>query len=91
MIQQYGLQTDVVVLGSGPAGFAAAYSAAKHGAKVILVEQNGDVGGVSTSGLMSHWAGGCGNPLYAEIQRRSAEKNEGSKKVLSQNLLTLKN
>lgn len=69
-----------MVLGSGPSGFAAAYSAAKNGADVILVEQCGEVGGISTSGLMSHWTGSCGSPLYHEILRRSAEKNEGDYK-----------
>ena len=44
MIETYELHTDVLVLGSGPAGFAAAYDAAKNGANVILVEQCGDVG-----------------------------------------------
>ena len=74
------LKTDVLVLGSGPSGFAAAYSAAKNGAKVVLVEQCGDVGGISTSGLMSHWTGVCGSPLYREILKRSADKNEGGRK-----------
>ena len=78
MIQKYELRTDVLVLGSGPAGFAAAYAAAKNGADVILVEQCGDVGGISTSGLMSHWTGSCGSPLFAQILRRSAQKNEGA-------------
>ena len=77
MIPLYELHTDVLVLGSGPSGFAAAYTAAKNGAQVVLVEQNGDVGGISTSGLMSHWTGTCNSPLYWEILRRSAEKNEG--------------
>lgn len=76
MIKKTELHTDVLVLGSGPSGFAAAYSAAKSGARVILVEQCGDIGGISTSGLMSHWTGTCGSPLYHEILRRSAEKNE---------------
>ncbi len=71
------LHTDVLVLGSGPSGFAAAYTAAKNGADVILVEQNGDIGGISTSGLMSHWTGSCTSPLYYEILKRSAEMNEG--------------
>lgn len=77
MINEFELHTDVLVLGSGPSGFAAAYTAAKNGAKVILVEQSGDVGGISTSGLMSHWTGSCSSPLFNEILRRSAQKNEG--------------
>ena len=78
MLTKYDLHTDVLVLGSGPAGFAAAYDAAKNGADVILVEQCGDVGGISTSGMMSHWTGSCGSPLFSEILRRSAQKNEGA-------------
>ena len=77
MTTKLELHTDVLVLGSGPSGFAAAYTAAKNGAKVILVEQGGDVGGISTSGLMSHWTGSCGSPLFNEILKRSAENNEG--------------
>lgn len=71
------VNTDVLVIGSGPSGFCAAYTAAKNGARVILVEQCGDVGGISTTGLMSHWTGTCGSPLYHEILKRSADKNEG--------------
>ena len=76
MVNRYELHTDVLVLGSGPSGFAAAYTAARNGANVILCEQNGDVGGISTSGLMSHWTGSCGSPLFNEILKRSAENNE---------------
>lgn len=87
MIKKFELHTDVLVLGSGPAGFAAAYTAAKSGAKVILVEQSGDVGGISTSGLMSHWTGSCGSPLYYEILKRSSEHNEGEFKNKITNLI----
>ena len=87
MIKQHEIHTDVLVLGSGPAGFAAAYTAAKNGARVILVEQNGDVGGISTSGLMSHWTGSCGSPLYYEILKRTAEGNEGEFKNRITNLI----
>ena len=87
MVDKRVIHTDILVLGSGPAGFAAAYCAAKCGAKVILVEQNGDIGGISTSGLMSHWTGSCGSPLYYEILKRSAEQNEGEFKNQITNLI----
>ena len=87
MITKLELHTDVLVLGSGPSGFAAAYTAAKNGAKVILVEQGGDIGGISTSGLMSHWTGSCGSPLFNEILKRSAENNEGELKNKITNLI----
>ena len=77
MIPNRTFKTDVIVVGGGPAGFAAAYTAAKHGAETILIEQSGDIGGVSTIGLMSHWTGDCLSPLYHEILSRSAQKNEG--------------
>ncbi len=39
-------QTDIVVIGAGPGGYAAAFYAADQGKKVILVEQDKRLGGV---------------------------------------------
>lgn len=64
---------DVLVLGSGPAGVSAAICAAREGAKTILVEQGGDVGGIATAGLMSHWTGNTEGGFYEEILERSAD------------------
>lgn len=66
-------QVDVLVLGAGPAGVGAALSAARQGAKTLLVEQMGDVGGIATSGLMSHWTGNTRGGIYEEILNRSAD------------------
>ena len=38
---------DVLVLGAGPAGWGAAISAAREGAKTLLVEGSSDIGGVA--------------------------------------------
>ena len=62
---------DVVVGGAGPAGFSAAVNAARTGAKTCLIEQCGGVGGVATSGLMSHWTGATKGGFYEEILERS--------------------
>jgi hypothetical protein len=43
---------DIIVCGGGPAGVAAALSAARAGARCILLEQHGCLGGIWTSGLM---------------------------------------
>ncbi|MBQ9132691.1 MAG: FAD-dependent oxidoreductase [Clostridia bacterium] len=66
---------DVIVVGSGPAGVAAAVSAGRQGAKTLLIESCGRVGGISTAGMMSHFTGRCGNRLYGEILDRAARKN----------------
>lgn len=75
------MKTDVLVIGSGPAGICAAYAAAKNGAKVIIAEQCGDLGGIATSGLMSHWTGDCDSPLYREILRRSVAMNDAKQEA----------
>lgn len=46
---------DVVVAGAGPAGFGAALAASRSGAKTLLVERNGIVGGVATAVMMNVW------------------------------------
>jgi hypothetical protein len=45
-------KVDVIVAGGGPAGIAAAVSAARNGAKTLLIEKNGWIGGMATSGLV---------------------------------------
>lgn len=40
------ISTELVVLGSGPGGYSAAFRAADLGKKVIIVEQNNSLGGV---------------------------------------------
>lgn len=46
---------DVAVMGGGPAGVCAAVAAARTGARVLLVEQYGVLGGMSTMGLVAPW------------------------------------
>lgn len=71
---------DVIVAGSGPAGTAAAVMAGRMGAKVLIIEWNNAIGGISTSGMMSHWTGSVTSPMYTEILQRSANMNEGEQK-----------
>jgi hypothetical protein len=56
-------ECDVLVVGGGPSGSAAAYAAAKAGADVVLLERYNHLGGLSTGGLviwidrMTDWTG----------------------------------
>ena len=45
------MQTDVLVVGGGPAGVAAASTAARQGLKVILLEKYGFCGGAAVAGM----------------------------------------
>ena len=46
---------DVLVAGGGPAGCAAAAAAAREGARTLLVEATGCLGGMGTAGLVPAW------------------------------------
>ncbi len=70
---------DVVVAGGGPAGCAAAIAAAREGAKTLLVEATGALGGMGTSGLVPAWCpfsdkertiyGGIAEKVFAESKK----------------------
>ena len=68
---------DVIVTGGGPAGVAAAIASAESGAKTLLVEAMGELGGTGTAGGVSHWLGGrfadCSGFVIGGLFRRFAE------------------
>ncbi len=71
-------ETDVIVCGGGPAGFAAAIAAARTGASVRLLEVHGCLGGVWTAGMLA-WLfdfnkPGITNELTRELDKRGARR-----------------
>ena len=59
---------DVVVLGGGPAGIAAATAAARAGAATVLVERYGFLGGMGTAAGVTNFCGLHAN-VFGEIKR----------------------
>src|SRR6185437_9589212 len=59
---------DVVVLGGGPAGIAAAAAAGMHGRKVLLIERYGFLGGMGTAAGVTNFCGLHAN-VHGEIKQ----------------------
>ena len=51
MERKMELNSNIVVVGGGPAGFGAALSATQAGLKVLLIESSGNIGGEMLSGM----------------------------------------
>lgn len=64
---------DVIVIGGGPAGFGATVACARLGVNTLLIESSGAIGGIATSGLMSHWTGEVEGPLLDELLTRAQD------------------
>lgn len=71
---------DVIVCGGGPAGTAAALAAARHGARTLLIEQGGCLGGFWTQGLLT-WLIDTENKdgLINELMSRLEQHADGRK------------
>ena len=72
---------DVLIVGGGPAGSAAAVFAARTGAKTILAEKDAFLGGMASQGLYSNWPRNIGlgmipyGSVAQEIMERMMKEN----------------
>lgn len=63
-------EADVVVVGGGPGGHSAAIAAARNGAKTVLLERYGHLGGMATGGIViqiPHMSDGGKEPVIAGL------------------------
>ncbi len=73
---------DVIVIGGGPAGLAAAVASARAGARTVLVEQFGYLGGTATASLMA-----CINGFRNQVEPDGTQVVRG---IAEEIVLTLK-
>lgn len=63
-------EADVIVVGGGPGGHSAAIAAARNGARTVLLERYGHLGGMSTGGIViqiPHMSDGGKEPQIAGL------------------------
>lgn len=85
-VNGYPKAYDVIVAGGGPAGVAAAVSAARLGAKTALVERFGVLGGMLTSGHVQPILGRAeGRTMYDEVVELLSAGHDNVKKVVTRN------
>jgi hypothetical protein len=76
------VEFDVLVVGGGNAGCAAALAAARHGARTLLVERYGFLGGTATAAMVGPWmtfhsgkeriVGGIAQEIVERLMRKGA-------------------
>lgn len=81
-------ETDVLIVGSGPSGMAAALASAREGVETMLVERYGSFGGTITHAMIGSisWyryedtvdAGGIGVEFEARAKKMGGPSNLGS-------------
>src|SRR3989304_10538077 len=70
-------EADVVVVGGGPGGHSAAMAAARNGARTVLLERYGHLGGMASGGIViqiPHMSDGGKEPVIAGLNLEWLER-----------------
>jgi hypothetical protein len=70
-------EADVVVVGGGPGGHSAAMAAARNGARTVLLERYGHLGGMASGGIViqiPHMSDGGKDPVIAGLNLEWLER-----------------
>jgi hypothetical protein len=70
-------EADVVVVGGGPGGHSAAMAAARNGARTVLIERYGHLGGMASGGIViqiPHMSDGGKEPVIAGLNLEWLER-----------------
>ncbi len=99
LAEKVGLQTvaqkpfyDLIVVGGGPAGLAAAVYSASEGLRTILVERSAPGGQAGTSSFIENYLGFPGGVTGADLARRAATqaKRFGAEIITAQEAVAMK-
>lgn len=96
--EKVGLQTsaklpfyDMIIVGAGPAGLAAAVYGASEGLKTLIVEQNAPGGQAGTSSQIENYLGFPAGISGADLARRaSAQVRRFGAELLTQEIVSIK-
>jgi len=80
-------ESDVLIAGAGPAGIMAAIAAARRGARVQLIEAQGALGGIWTTGCLPHIIELDKGGLLAELTDRLIKAGAGSRDLNPRNFI----
>ena len=83
-------ETDVLIVGGGPSGIAAAIASAREGARTMIADKEGFFGGMSTGGLLNVWCGSASSDVWEDVRADAGPRTAGSRHIFDPESLKLR-